>query len=292
MYSTTPTDNVADGVQGDPYTVLQLTSQVGDSFDVAIDVNTTDAAGETLLLFEVIDVTTNTVLYNYVGPTPIGNSITTGMASLTGRWDQSICQQSRTITKSSSTRSGRELAMVRSPSSSSMVPLRRCRSRPPCSCWARVWWARDLRPEALGPQAELKHSRPSLRSTGRGASTPRPVYFWRRLERSRPARRGDQLPRVRRAGGGRPRGDAGAVGRIAGSAWRTSAPLSTPQRTAVVPVSDDADRLWSLWVGQQGGEGIVLKERPGALPPGRAVADMAEGEAPAHAPGASAGRLP
>ena len=73
MYSTTPTDNVADGVQGDPYTVLQLTSQVGDSFDVAIDVNTTNAAGETLLLFEVIDVTTNTVLYNYVGPTPIGN---------------------------------------------------------------------------------------------------------------------------------------------------------------------------------------------------------------------------
>jgi hypothetical protein len=33
------------------------------------------------------------------------------------------------------------------------------------------------------------------------------------------------------------------------------------KRIAVVTVSDDADRLWSLWVGQQGGEGIVLKER-------------------------------
>ena len=33
------------------------------------------------------------------------------------------------------------------------------------------------------------------------------------------------------------------------------------KRIAVVPVSDDADRLWSLWVGQQGGEGIVLKDR-------------------------------
>jgi len=73
MFSTTPTANVADGVQGTPYTVAQLTGAVGTSFVVAIDVNTTSAAGATLQLFEVIDTTTNTVLYNYVGPTPIGN---------------------------------------------------------------------------------------------------------------------------------------------------------------------------------------------------------------------------
>jgi hypothetical protein len=72
MFSTTPTANVADGVQGTPYTVAQLTGAVGTSFVVAIDVNTTSAAGETLQLFEVIDKTTNTVLYNYVGPTNIG----------------------------------------------------------------------------------------------------------------------------------------------------------------------------------------------------------------------------
>jgi len=72
MYSTTPTANVPDGVQGTPYTVAQLTGAVGTSFVVAIDVNTTSAAGETLQLFEVIDKTTNMVLYNYVGPTNIG----------------------------------------------------------------------------------------------------------------------------------------------------------------------------------------------------------------------------
>ena len=73
MYSTTPTATVADGVQGNPYTVAQITRVVGTSFVVAIDVNTTNAAGETLQLFEVIDKTTNTVLYNYVGPTAIGS---------------------------------------------------------------------------------------------------------------------------------------------------------------------------------------------------------------------------
>ena len=45
------------------------------------------------------------------------------------------------------------------------------------------------------------------------------------------------------------------------------AALDSP-RIAVVPVSDDADRLWSLWVGQQGGEGIVLKERRAPYRPG------------------------
>jgi ATP-dependent DNA ligase len=44
------------------------------------------------------------------------------------------------------------------------------------------------------------------------------------------------------------------------------------KRVAVVPVTDDAARLWALWVGQQGGEGIVLKDprspyRPGVRSP-------------------------
>jgi hypothetical protein len=76
MFSTTPTANVADGVQGTPYTVAQLTGGVGSFFNVAIDVNTTNAAGETLQLFEVLDLSKpagSQVLYNYVGPTLIGN---------------------------------------------------------------------------------------------------------------------------------------------------------------------------------------------------------------------------
>jgi hypothetical protein len=72
MFSTTPTATVADGVQGTPYTVAQLTAAGLTSFVIAIDVNTTNAAAETLQLFEVIDKTTNTVLYNYIGPTVIG----------------------------------------------------------------------------------------------------------------------------------------------------------------------------------------------------------------------------
>jgi hypothetical protein len=78
MYSTTPTANVADGVQGTPYTVSQITGIVGSSFNVAIDVNTSGAAGETLQLFEVINTTDNVVLYNYVGPTNIGNVLNNG----------------------------------------------------------------------------------------------------------------------------------------------------------------------------------------------------------------------
>jgi bifunctional non-homologous end joining protein LigD len=46
------------------------------------------------------------------------------------------------------------------------------------------------------------------------------------------------------------------------------ASLDSPQ-VAIVPVADDAARLWALWVGQQGGEGIVLKERAAAYRPGR-----------------------
>lgn len=70
MYSTTPTATVADGVQGTPYTVAQLTALGSSAFLVAIDVNTTAAAGETLQLFEVI--VNGVVAYNYVGPTVIG----------------------------------------------------------------------------------------------------------------------------------------------------------------------------------------------------------------------------
>jgi hypothetical protein len=73
MWSTTPTATVADGVQGTPYTVGQITGIVGTSFNIAIDVNTTGANGETLQSFEVWDVTGgNTRLAHYTGPTVIG----------------------------------------------------------------------------------------------------------------------------------------------------------------------------------------------------------------------------
>ena len=75
--------------------------------------------------------------------------------------------------------SGRPLSRFQTSAHLSMLLLLLlwCLSHPRCSCWAPVCWRGNLRPEALGPQAELKHSRPSLRSTGRGASTPRSVYF-------------------------------------------------------------------------------------------------------------------
>jgi hypothetical protein len=71
-WSTTPTAVLPDGVQGTPYTVAQITGVLGNTFVVAIDVNTTQAAGETLSLFEVFDTTTNTRLYHYDGPTLLG----------------------------------------------------------------------------------------------------------------------------------------------------------------------------------------------------------------------------
>jgi bifunctional non-homologous end joining protein LigD len=40
------------------------------------------------------------------------------------------------------------------------------------------------------------------------------------------------------------------------------------QRIALVPVTDDASRLWALWVGQQGDEGIVLKDHRAPYRPG------------------------
>jgi hypothetical protein len=83
MYSTTPTATVADGVKGNPYTVAQLTALGSTSFVVAIDVNTTNAAGETLQLFEVLKCTTaacttTTVLFDYHGPTNIGTVFNNG----------------------------------------------------------------------------------------------------------------------------------------------------------------------------------------------------------------------
>jgi bifunctional non-homologous end joining protein LigD len=40
-------------------------------------------------------------------------------------------------------------------------------------------------------------------------------------------------------------------------------------RTAIVPVTDDATGLWAVWVGQQDGEGIVLKDWSAPYRPGR-----------------------
>ena len=77
MFSTTPTANVADGVQGTPYTVAQIDAVTNNlPFVVAIDVNTTAAAGETLQLFEVI--VNGAVAYNFIGPALIGNVANNG----------------------------------------------------------------------------------------------------------------------------------------------------------------------------------------------------------------------
>jgi hypothetical protein len=77
MFSTTPTANVPDGMQGTPYTVSQIDAVTNNlPFVVAIDVNTTNAAGETLQLFEVI--VNNVVAFNFVGPAPIGNIANNG----------------------------------------------------------------------------------------------------------------------------------------------------------------------------------------------------------------------
>ena len=77
MFSTTPTANVADGVQGTPYTVSQIDAVTNNlPFLVAIDVNTTSAAGETLQLFEVI--VNGVVAFNFIGPALIGNVANNG----------------------------------------------------------------------------------------------------------------------------------------------------------------------------------------------------------------------
>jgi hypothetical protein len=81
--------NVADSTAGVPYTVTQLRTAVGNLFEVAIDVNTTSAMGETLQSFQVIEnatpstcgangCTTGTVLYDFTGPHLIGNIANNG----------------------------------------------------------------------------------------------------------------------------------------------------------------------------------------------------------------------
>jgi len=69
-YSTTPTAQLADGQVGNPYLASQITGIVGNTFNVAIDVNTAQN-GETLQLFEVI--IGGLVAYNFTTPTLIGN---------------------------------------------------------------------------------------------------------------------------------------------------------------------------------------------------------------------------
>jgi len=76
MFSTTPTATVADGVQGNPYTGAQLNAVAPVGFVVAIDVNTTNAAGETLELFQVI--VNGVVRDSFTGPAPIGNIANNG----------------------------------------------------------------------------------------------------------------------------------------------------------------------------------------------------------------------
>src|SRR5262245_39847041 len=74
MFSTTPTSTVLDGVQGTPYTGAQLDAVAPLGFIIAIDVNTTVAAGETLQLFQVI--VNGVVRDSYTGPAgiPQGNN--------------------------------------------------------------------------------------------------------------------------------------------------------------------------------------------------------------------------
>ena len=63
--------NVVNGVEGTPYSVLDIFRQTGSTkFDVAIDVNTTSAKSESLSLFEVL--LNGGAIYTYTGPTNIG----------------------------------------------------------------------------------------------------------------------------------------------------------------------------------------------------------------------------
>ena len=66
-YSTTPTAELADGVQGTPYNGALFFAP----FLIALDVNTTHDAGETLVLFQII--VNGIVAYDYVGPTNVGD---------------------------------------------------------------------------------------------------------------------------------------------------------------------------------------------------------------------------
>jgi hypothetical protein len=71
-----PGVNVPQGTLGTPYTSLQIAQVVNSlALTIAIDVNTTSAASETLLSFEIIQVVPgpDIVLAHYTGPTLIGN---------------------------------------------------------------------------------------------------------------------------------------------------------------------------------------------------------------------------
>jgi hypothetical protein len=89
-WSTTPTSTtLPDATRGTPYTVAQL--EMADSvgqhkFEIAIDVNTTQAAGETLQSFEVWvgpfgpgpGFTGGSILTSFTGPALIGNVANNG----------------------------------------------------------------------------------------------------------------------------------------------------------------------------------------------------------------------
>lgn len=47
----------------------------------------------------------------------------------------------------------------------------------------------------------------------------------------------------------------------------------THERVSLVPVTDDAQGLWEVWVGQFGGEGVMLKRRQGLWVPGKRSED-------------------
>ena len=87
--STTPTAQVPDGVAGTPYTVAQLTAAGLTSFVVAIDVNTTSAAGEQLQAFNVF---INGVLVHSLVASQVGLNI--GQVSNNGNgfgdWESSV----------------------------------------------------------------------------------------------------------------------------------------------------------------------------------------------------------
>src|SRR5262249_23082752 len=68
--------NVPDGVQGTPYTGAQLNAVAPKGFVVAIDVNVSGAATETLQLFQVI--VNGVVRDSFTGPAPIGNIANNG----------------------------------------------------------------------------------------------------------------------------------------------------------------------------------------------------------------------
>jgi hypothetical protein len=74
----TASGNISTYNETQSYLVSNLTSHVGTVFNVAIDVNTTNAAGEILNSFTLTDTTTNTVLYQYTGGFNIGSLSSNG----------------------------------------------------------------------------------------------------------------------------------------------------------------------------------------------------------------------